>query len=103
NLTETGDSIAGYLQYSTDLFESETISRMINHLQLLLENAVSDPERRLSRLGMLSEEEREQLVVGWNDTGSEYPKDLTWVQLFEGQVARSPQATALVFGQQRLI
>jgi amino acid adenylation domain-containing protein len=102
NLTETGDSIAGYLQYSTDLFESETISRMINHLQLLLENAVSDPERRLSQLRMLSEEERQQLVVGWNATASEYPKELTWVQLFERQVARSPQATALVFGQQRL-
>jgi amino acid adenylation domain-containing protein len=51
---------------------------------------------------MMSEEEREQVVVEWNRTGMDYPRERTWVELFEEQVRRSPEATALVFGEQRL-
>jgi amino acid adenylation domain-containing protein len=102
NLSETDDTLAGYLQYSTDLYEPESISRMVKSLESLLEDAVRNPDARLSQLRMLGEGEREQLLVEWNHTQSAYPKDRTWMQLFEEQVARTPQATALVFGQQRL-
>jgi amino acid adenylation domain-containing protein len=102
SLTEADDGITGYFQYSTDLFQAETVARMIKHLESLLEHAVRDPETRLSRLGLVGEEERKQLVVEWNRTEREYAKEVTWVQLFEGQVQKSPEGTALVVGEQRL-
>jgi amino acid adenylation domain-containing protein len=102
SLTEEGETIGGYLQYSSDLFEEETIARMARHLTCLLESAVRSPETRLSGLRMVGEAEREQLVVGWNATGKKYGKGLTWVQLLEGQVERTPEAVALVCGEQRL-
>ena len=64
--------------------------------------AVLCPAGAVAAVEVLGEEEREQLVVGWNATAVKYPKDLTWVQLFESQVARTPEAMALVCGDQRL-
>jgi amino acid adenylation domain-containing protein len=101
-MTESPDGLSAAFEYSRGLFEPATIQRMLRHFATLLHNVVQNPEARLSRLGMLGEEEREQLVVGWNRTGMEYPRELTWVQLFEAQVSDSPQATALVSGRQRL-
>src|SRR6185503_13788791 len=65
SLTEEGGGMTGYLQYSADLFDETTVARMINHLTSLLESAAQFPDTRLSGLRMLSEEEREQLLVGW--------------------------------------
>ena len=102
SLTEEGETIGGYLQYSSDLFDEHSIARMVGHLTCLLESAVQSPQTRLSGLRVVGEEEREQLVVGWNATAVRYPKELTWVELFESQVARTPEGVALVFGDQRL-
>jgi amino acid adenylation domain-containing protein len=90
------------IEYNRDLFEPATARRMLGHYARLLEDIAQRPQTRLSGLGMLGEQEREQLVVGWNATAVKYPKELTWVPLFESQVARTPEAVALVFGEQRL-
>jgi amino acid adenylation domain-containing protein len=95
-------TLTAAFEYNTDLFERARVRRMLRQFTTLLHDIVARPETRLSRLRLLSEEEREQLVVGWNRTALEYPKDLTWVQLFEAQVARTPEATALVLGDERL-
>ena len=72
---------------------SVTIERMLGHFEVLLEGIVADPERRISELPILSAAERHQLLVEWNDTKRDYPKDKCIHQLFEEQVredARMP-------------
>jgi amino acid adenylation domain-containing protein len=88
--------------YSTDLFDPGTIVRMMGHFQTLLESAVSHPDRKVSELALLTEAQRNQLVVEWNRTEREYPRDRTLHGLFEDQVERSPEAEAVVFGRKRL-
>ncbi|HEX5601181.1 MAG TPA: condensation domain-containing protein, partial [Pyrinomonadaceae bacterium] len=95
NLQEVGDVIAGSLGYSTDLFDAETVTRMISHFLTLLEDAVEHSDRRLSTLELMSVEERELAYV-WNDTQSSYPQDRLVHELFELQVERWPESIAVV-------
>ena len=83
------------LAYNTDLFEAATITRMLGHFRTLLEAVVANPEKRLSDLPLLSETERRQLLLNWNDTKTDYPNDLCIHQLFEAQVGRTPDAIAV--------
>ena len=90
------------LEYNTGLFDAETIARMMGHLQTLLEGIVANSDRRLSDLPLLTEDERHQLFVEWNDTATEYPQDQCIHQLFEAQVERTPGAVAVVYGDEHL-
>jgi amino acid adenylation domain-containing protein len=94
--------LEGQIEYNTDLFELSTIRGMITHLTTLLENAVADPTRPLSRISMVTEPEREQVLFGWNQTAATYPSDCCIQQLFEQQVEKTPEAIALVFEEQQL-
>ena len=76
------------IEYNTDLFEGATASRLLGHLGQLLATAVSDPERSWRDLPLLTEAEREQLLVGFNDTGSTSGPELCLHQLFEAQAER---------------
>jgi non-ribosomal peptide synthetase component F len=69
--------------YNADLFEESTIKRMVGHFRTLLEGIVAHPERRLSDLPLLSEDERHQLLVEWNDTERDYPREACVHELFE--------------------
>jgi amino acid adenylation domain-containing protein len=89
-------------EYNTDLFESETISRMAGHFTTLLEGVVSNPERRLSDLPLLTPEEERLLLVEWNSSEKEIPRNRTVVEFFEEQVARRPGAVAAELGDQSL-
>jgi len=97
-----GDSLAAQFLYSTDLFDSATMRRMAGHYQRLLEGLVENPDERISRLPILTDEEQQQLVSEWNDTWMEYPRQLCVHQLIEVQASRTPNATAVVFGSERL-
>jgi amino acid adenylation domain-containing protein/FkbM family methyltransferase len=88
--------------YDLDLFETSTIARMLSQFQTLLEGIVADPEQRITELPFLSEAEKHHLLVGWNETKREYPKDKSVHQLFEEQVKRTPDAVAVVFEEQEL-
>jgi len=101
-LGQKRDGLAGHFNYSTDLFDRSTMVRMAGHLQRLLEGVVENPEERISRLPLLPDAEQRQLVSEWNDTRMDYPRQLCVHQLFEAQAARNPNATAVVFGKQRL-
>jgi len=101
-LLETPQGLKGALEYATDLFEAATITRLIGHFQTLLEGIAARPEARLSELPLLTERERRQLLVEWNNTQADYPKDKCIHQLFEEQVAKTPDAIALVFEDERL-
>jgi amino acid adenylation domain-containing protein len=94
-LTEE-NAIASF-EYNTDLFDATTIARMLGHWQNLLEGIIANPQAKLSELSLLSETEKQQILVDWNDTKVNYPQDLCIHQLIEAQVERTPDAIALVF------
>ena len=94
--------LAAALQYNTSIYDSSMIERMAMHFQILLEQIVDNPDTRLSDLSMLTEEERHQLLVEWNDTAVEFPQELLIHQLFEEQVNKNPDAEAVWFEGQRM-
>lgn len=102
SVRETEQGLVTSWKYNTDLFDDSTIARMMNHYQGLLENLVADPGKRLLDWTYLTAEERHQILIEWNNTQSEYPKDKCIHQLFEAQVARTPDSIALIFDERRM-
>lgn len=94
---EEEEQISASWQYNTDLFDAAAIQRMAEHFHTLLKGIVANPELPLSEFPILTEAERHQLLGEWNDTKVEYPDHACIHQLFEKQVAQTPDATALVF------
>ena len=97
---ETG--LSGSVEYRTELFDPTTIERMVGHFQVLLEGIVVNPDQSISDLPLLTEAEKHQLLVEWNDTKTDYPKDKCIHELFETQVEKTPDTIAVVFDDQRL-
>ncbi|AOW98529.1 hypothetical protein BJP34_02890 [Moorena producens PAL-8-15-08-1] len=97
-----GEEIKGLCAYNRDLFEAETISRMVSHYENLLSAAVETPEGPISKLPLMTEPELDQILVEWNNTKTDYPNDKCIHQLFEEQVEKIPDAIAVVFEQQKL-
>jgi amino acid adenylation domain-containing protein len=95
-LSESADGVGGRIEFNTDLFDAPTIQRMIGHYRILLQAAVADPELKISELPLLTNAEHHQIVVDWNTTAAEYPRDLCLHQLIEQQVDRTPDAIACV-------
>jgi amino acid adenylation domain-containing protein/thioester reductase-like protein len=89
-------------QYNTDLFDRGTVERLLGHLTLLLAAAVADPARPLVDIPLLTEGEREQVVVTWNATGAEHDRSRTLHQLVEAAAAAYPDRVALVAGDMEL-
>ena len=88
--------------YNTALFNANTVERMGEHFQILLESIVANPNKSIAELLILTEKERQQLLVEWNDTSTDYPHDKCIHQLFEEQVERTPDAIAVFFQEQQL-
>ena len=99
-LQVTGRGLVAQAEYNSDLFEAGTIARLLEHFEILLEGIAENPSCRLSELPLLSETERRQVVSGWNNTKTEYPRQKCIHELFEEQVQRTPDAVAVVFGNQ---
>jgi amino acid adenylation domain-containing protein len=99
-ITDSEPSMTGELEYSTDLFEADTIVRMAGHLQTLLAQALKQPQKHLSELSLLAQDERYRLVGEWNDTATNYPREASIQELFEQQVEERPEAIALIAGEQ---
>jgi amino acid adenylation domain-containing protein len=99
---DSSEGISGMVIYSADLFDEATITRLIGHFQTLLESIVANPEQRIANLQYLSAQERDRLLVECNNTQADYPQDLCIHQLFEKQADRTPEAVALVFGEERV-
>jgi amino acid adenylation domain-containing protein len=101
HLWQRGDGWAGWLIYNTDLFAPATIERMVEHYLVLLESLLADPGLPVAQVEMVSAAERQQLLVEWNRTGREYPRDKCVHELFAVQAERTPDAVALIYqGQQ---
>jgi amino acid adenylation domain-containing protein len=99
---ESNEGLEGSLEYCTDLYSESTIERMQSHFVALLKSITTDPKTQIGELEMLSSEEQTQLLETFNQTKKSYPQDQTIVELFEQQVKRSPQATAIIFEDQIL-
>jgi amino acid adenylation domain-containing protein len=95
----------GYLhctfEYDSDLYEESTIHRMAGHFAKLVERVVAAPDEKLSQFSLLSPAEVQQLAE-WNNTGSEYPRELCIHAAFEEQVKRTPYKTAIIDQKNRL-
>ncbi len=90
-------SMLARIRYSTDLFDAATIERMLSHYRRLLEQVASSPDAPLSRLSLLTDMERQQILLSWNDTAYLLPEPRCVHQLFSAQAARNPDAVALCF------
>ncbi|PSL44993.1 amino acid adenylation domain-containing protein [Chitinophaga niastensis] len=103
-LEEREDGISGSLVYCADLFSEATIDRMIAHFVQLLKSIVSSPETPVGRLKMLSTAEEYELTAAFNSTTADYVADTgkTILDLFSAQVAKTPFAVAITFGDQQL-
>jgi len=97
-----GWELSVHISYDRQRFENITIARRLDYLRSLLEAMVAGPDRRLSELPLLTDTERQQLLVDWNATEAALPQEHGIHQLFEAQVASSPEATAVVFEEQSL-
>src|SRR5262249_17216467 len=101
DLRQEPEGVAGWMEYAADLFDRSDLAHLAARYRALARGAVADPGRRLSALPLLSPGERHQLLREWNDGGA--PGGLTTLdRLFAAQVARTPEATALVAGEERL-
>jgi amino acid adenylation domain-containing protein len=96
-VTETEEGLNEVWEYNTGLFDASTIERMTTHFHTLLEGIVVNPEQRLSDLPLLTEPERQQLLVQWNSTQEAYDREACLHHLFEAQVHKTPDAIAIVF------
>jgi amino acid adenylation domain-containing protein len=102
DLSETPEGLSGWFEYSTDLFDAATIARMSGHLLTLLEGILADPEQRLATLPLLTPDECQRLLAEWNTTRTDYGCDQCLHQVFEAQVARTPDAVAVVYADEQL-
>lgn len=95
SLAET-NGLVGSLEYNVGLFKPDTIARMAEHFQVLLEDIVANPNKPINRLCFIPAREQEQIVHRWNQSQFNYPAHLCFHQIFEQQVMDTPQRTAVV-------
>lgn len=93
--------LSGTIVYRTQLFKPATIAVFATHYLAIVRAMVEAPDQTIGQLELLSAAKRQQLLFDFNQTASEYPRQATIHQLFEAQVERTPDATALLYGQQR--
>jgi amino acid adenylation domain-containing protein len=105
NLIEAADgSVGGSLTYRAALFDATTVRRLLGHLGRLLEGAAEKPGRRLSELPLLGEEERQRLLRDWTEApvGAGIGEPTPVHRRISAWAARTPQAVAVVAGEERL-
>ncbi|MEO7328036.1 MAG: amino acid adenylation domain-containing protein, partial [Minicystis sp.] len=100
-VSEAKNRISGSIEYALDLFEAQTIDRLVSHLAVLLAGIVADPSTRVGDLPLLAAPEL-ALLAGWNATETDVPRDALLHELVEAQVDRTPEAIALVDGSERI-
>jgi len=96
-VNDDGPELQAYAVYDTHLFDAATLARMLEQYRAILDQVTRWPDRPVDELELMSERERHQLLVEWNDTEATLPEQQSIPELFEAQARRTPQATALVF------
>jgi amino acid adenylation domain-containing protein len=101
-IIKPGEELELQLTYDPRRFQSHMVVQLLTHLNNLLAGMVADPMQHVSDLQLLSTEERQQILVEWNRTAVEYPRDKSIQQLFEEQVRRSPDDVAITCASRTL-
>jgi amino acid adenylation domain-containing protein len=101
-IKQTAAGLTVRLEYNTDIFVQETAERLLEYYRRVLGSFASEPQRPVFDLPFLSDAERHRLVVEWNDTAADYPRDKCVHELFAEQALRTPDAGALVFEDRQL-
>jgi non-ribosomal peptide synthetase component F len=101
-LVESQRRLRMIFEYSTELFSRAAARRLLGHFASLLESAIGDPEQAIEALPLLTETERHQLLLEWNDTGPEPEPEACLHELFEAQARRTPEAVALIDGTREI-
>ncbi|NJN67596.1 MAG: amino acid adenylation domain-containing protein [Chloroflexaceae bacterium] len=101
-VTERADGLEVVAEYSTDLFDAETVARWLQHYRVLLEGIAAVPDCRIARLPLLTDAEYRQVVYDWNQHAADYPADAYAHELFANHARRAPDALAVVDRTQRL-
>ena len=99
---EEGGRMLVEIEYNTDMYDEQTIIRMSGHFRNLLQTAVGYPQTTIQRLDCMSPEEAHNVLYGFNDTDHPFSPDTTVAGLFEAQVAKNPDKTAITFGSSKL-
>lgn len=89
-------------EFRTDLFDASTVDRMLQHFAVLLQGALDNPDTPIANLPILTTTERQQILVEWNDSDADYPREATIHSLIDAQVRRRPDAIAIEFAEQRI-
>ncbi|CAH2574160.1 Linear gramicidin synthase subunit C [Planktothrix rubescens] len=100
--TEQGTYLEGYWEYNGDLYTAERITRLMGHFQTLLKGIVKNPQQKVGELPLLTDPEKQQILVEWNQTQVPYQDHQCIHQLFEEQVAKNPDAVAVIYEQECL-
>ncbi|AFZ33307.1 non-ribosomal peptide synthetase (plasmid) [Gloeocapsa sp. PCC 7428] len=101
DMYETPDGLVGGFEYNRDLFAATTINAIAEHFQTLLAGIAHQPTQRISELPLLTPDERQQILVEWNQTQTPYADDLCFHQLFEAQV-ENPDSIALIYRNEQI-
>lgn len=99
---ERVEDVQVIIQYNSDIYNSDSMERMTNHLEQLLEVIIKEPAMPIGELDYLSEAEKFQLTEGFNTTSAAWPEDSTVIGLFEAQVTKTPDNIAVVFEKHHL-
>lgn len=94
---ETPEGLVGGFEYNADLFSAERMANMARHFEILLEAIARDPAQSIATLPLLTDEEVQRQLRDWNATERPYEDERCFQQLFEAQVARTPDALALIY------
>ncbi|KAK9660136.1 hypothetical protein K7432_018261 [Basidiobolus ranarum] len=97
-----GDGLKADFIYSTDLFSSDTIFRMVSDLRKILRVAVEKPDQAIGTLQLVDHMERENLLVTMNMTATDYPRNSSIVDIFEHQVRNTPDAVGVIHNDEQL-
>src|SRR5947199_1828328 len=101
-MAEEGGRLLATYEYNTDLFDEATIRRLADSFKVLLAAATDSPERPVSQLPVLSQSEREKLLLQWNAERARYSTRLVIHEMFEQQVERTPDQVAVGFQGEQL-
>ena len=102
SLTQSNRELIGAFEYNANLFDHPTIERMARNFQIFVEGITLFPEQPIAQLPILSAAERQQVLVEWNQTQTDYPRTSCVHQLFEAIVEKTPDAVAVVLADQTL-
>lgn len=94
---ELEESFLASFKYNSDVLDAATVTQLVEHFQNLLTAIITNPEITVNQLPMLSDWEKQKILVEWNKTQKNYPQDQCIHQLFEAQVEKTPDAVAVIF------